>query len=61
MIPPLAAGPARFALVEEGRHTLLRVGGERVHAHNLLGVGVGFGLVEIDLGVEGLFAERDDE
>ncbi len=47
----LFPGPAGSALVEEGRDAFLRVGSERVHAHHLFGVCVGFGLIEIDLRV----------
>src|SRR5271166_4605703 len=53
--------PARLPLLKEGGDSFLRVGGEGVHAHDLLGVGVSLRLVEIDLRVERLLAQRDRE
>src|ERR1035437_10235172 len=57
----LLAAPARGALAEERCRAVLRVGGQRVHRHHFLGVGVGFRLIQIDLGVEGLFADGHDQ
>src|SRR5262249_40854685 len=53
--------PYCLAFLDERAHALLGVGGEGVHAHDFLGVGVGLGLVEVDLGVEGLLADGDGD
>jgi len=45
------------ALLEEGPHGFLGVGGLAGGRHRLGGEGVGLGLIEVDLGVEGLLAE----
>ena len=45
------AGPARLALVQERPHPLPRVGELAGRGHDLDGVGVGLGLVQVDLGV----------
>lgn len=55
----LLAAPARRALAEKRPDAFLRVGGEGVHRHDFLGVGVGLLLIEIDLGVECLLADGD--
>src|ERR1035437_792228 len=55
----LLAAPAWGALAEKRCRAFLRVGGEGVHRHHFLGVGVGFRLIEIDLRVEGLLADGD--
>jgi hypothetical protein len=57
----LSAGPTSGAFPEKRGDALLRVGRQRVHAHDLLGVGVGFGLVQVDLRIVGLLAESHGE
>src|SRR5438093_695603 len=57
----LASAPCRRALLEEGAHAFLGVVGARVHCHDGLGEVVGAVLVELDLGVESLFADPDRE
>src|ERR1022692_607329 len=61
--PPgaLLPAPARRALTEKRPDALLRVRRQSVHRHHLLGVGVGFRLIEIDLRVEGLLADAYDQ
>src|SRR6266542_429677 len=54
----LFARPAGRSLPQERGDPLLSVGRHGVHRHDLLGVRVRFRLVEIDLRVEGLFADR---
>src|SRR3954468_468737 len=49
---------ARWALLQERRHALARVGRLAGGGHELDRVGVGLRLVEIDLGVEPLLAQR---
>src|SRR5271170_1680674 len=46
-----AAAPARLALVQERPHPFPRVGNLAGRGHDLDGVGVGLGLVQVDLGV----------
>src|ERR1035441_8778357 len=53
----LLAAPAGRPLPQKGRYALLRVLCHGVHRHDLLRIGVGFGLVEIDLGVIGVLAQ----
>src|ERR1019366_6022622 len=54
----LLAHPARGPLLQEGRDAFLCVQRHRVHGHDLLRVGVRLGLVEVDLRVVGLLADR---
>src|SRR5208337_1550185 len=54
----LLSRPTRTPFFQKCRDTLLSVGGERIHAHHLFGIGVGFRLVEINLGVERLLTQR---
>src|SRR5215216_4186099 len=49
---------ARWALLEERCHALARVGRLAGSGHELDRVGVGLVLVEVDLGVESLLAQR---
>ena len=46
-----ATVPVRLALLQEGPHPFLRVGQLAGRRHDLEGVGVGLGLVQVDLGV----------
>src|SRR5271157_652503 len=57
----LFACPARLPLFQESGNPFLSVRGQSVHAHYLFGVGISLRLVEIDLGVERLLAERDGQ
>jgi hypothetical protein len=58
---PLLALPAGGPLAEKRRDTFLRVGGEGIHRHHFLGVGVRLRLIEVDLRVERLFPDRDHQ
>src|SRR6185369_7497575 len=53
--------PAGSSLFEKSSHTFLSVFGNGVQAHYLFRVGVSLGLIEIDLGVESLLADRNGE
>src|SRR4051812_16330349 len=55
---PAASIEPRLALLEKRRHTLTRVGSLARGGHELDRVGIGLALVEIDLGVEPLLAQR---
>src|ERR1035438_6430797 len=55
--PELSAGPTWRALLQKRRNAFLRVRRQRVHRHDFLGVGVGFGLVQVDLRVVCLLAQ----
>src|SRR5580704_7088481 len=52
-----AAAPVRLALVQERLRPLPRVGELAGRGHDLDGVGVGLGLVQVDLGVQRLLAD----
>ena len=54
----LASHPARRPLLKKSGHAFLGIRRQGVHAHDFFGVGVCFRLIEIDLRVIGLFAER---
>src|ERR1019366_2640636 len=47
----LLSRPTGAAFFQKCRDAFLGVGGQRIHAHHFFGIGIGFGLVEIDLGV----------
>ncbi len=47
--------------MQEGGDASLGVRGQGVHGHDLLGIGVGFGLIEINLRVVGLLADRQSD
>src|ERR1017187_1365671 len=53
----LSACPAGGAFLEEGRDAFPGVVREGVHGHYLLGIGVGFLLIQIDLRIERLLAQ----
>src|SRR5437763_16944910 len=53
----LRPSPLRRTLLEEGAHALLGVVGASVHGHHGLRQVVGAVLVELDLGIERLFAD----
>jgi len=57
----LFSRPAGCALLQECRDAFLRVSGHGIHRHDFFRVGIGLGLVEIDLRVEGLLADPDGE
>jgi len=57
----LAIRPTGWALLEKSGHSLLAVGCRGIRAHDFFGVGVGFGLVKIDLGVEGFLTDGEDK
>ena len=53
----LFAAPHWLALVEKRADPLLRVGRHRVLTHYFFRVVIGFGLIEVDLRIEGLLAD----
>src|ERR1700687_2215175 len=53
--------PVRLALFEECGDTLLRVGHQRVHRHNVAGMFIGRVLVGFDLRVERALADAADQ
>jgi hypothetical protein len=55
------ARPAGRAFFQKRRDPLLRIHRKRVHAHDLLSICIGFQLVEIDLNIVRLLAERDGQ
>jgi hypothetical protein len=58
---PLCPGPIWWTLLKKRANPFLRVTRHRVKAHDFLGVVIGARLVEVDLGVECLLADRDGE
>src|ERR1700731_4083907 len=53
----LFANPTRLPLSEECADSFLSIGRQRIHAHNLFGIGIGFGLIQIDLCIKRLFPQ----
>ena len=57
-LPPLPRGTTFF---DECAHALLRITRHGVRHHHFLSVGIGFGLIEINLGVKSLLADPHNQ